>query len=308
MSEVVLVDPATPGTSPCALRSVPSRGADVLVLGSDADDALARRAGLRPAGRIGVPMRRPALAWRSLRRWLLARQRAGRTDRRLHAVSIEAAHAAALAAPDVPRTLMLGVGPADGWLAALARRSVGRGAGLESVTYESEAVRAAWRDAGLPDGAVASPPCHRRDVAPGARRSLRAAWGVGEDTFVIGLMTAPAAWGDARRAAGLAGRLEASGRRILLVVHPEAARCRDAATWLARLGLSDLLRVDPVLAEPWQALPALDAVLTIHDPGRVRTPGDAPVHWARAAGVPLASEGEAAEVTRRLASLCDARA
>jgi glycosyltransferase involved in cell wall biosynthesis len=152
------------------------------------------------------------------------------------------------------------------------------------------------------------------DVTPvdaDARRAVRAKWGIDDATFVVGALTQPMAWSDARQVIDLVGRAALTERPVSLVLHPTAARRAESVRWAGAIGLGPNMIFDARMEEPWRVVAGLDAALMIRDEwnaadlrdagslvglimGGGRTmrpvPGVLPALWAMGAGVPLITE------------------
>ncbi len=299
------------GAGPCAMRLAAEAVARldderhiVLLIGSQANLALARQCGLRPQACLP---RLQSAAVADLRQVFWAQSASG-GDRGLgidvvHAWSPGAAVIAAgamRARPAMGATLVVwaGAAPAARGPAWLARRMSRRNARAVDVLLAfDDSTAARWLDAGVTAEGVTmiEPPIDRGMIAFEDRALLRQRWDADETTFVVGLLGEPMSEADAWQAANAAGRAALTGKNVRLVLHHDTARRRGLAQWLAPLGLAGALIVDDDVALPWQIAPGLDAALWLRCDNRQEgavgaAPSMLPLLWAMAAGVPVIAE------------------
>jgi glycosyltransferase involved in cell wall biosynthesis len=313
-----LIDPASPGGGACTLRLLAeplqrlrSIDQDVIVLGGRRHVDLARRCGVEPIGMITPPARLPVLSHRALRGVLDVREgSAGRYDV-IHAWTLPSAMLATAAAPDHRRVATLTVGPVSG-LAARIMTNL-----LEHhpmpLLAASSAVEQEYRSLGIDEQrlAVLPPATNPQSAWSTPRETLRRRWGVNDQTLVVGLLSEPVCWADARVAINVVSRAVATGRAVRLVLHHSAARRAEAERWARDLGHDGIMIVDDDVAEPWRVVPGLDAAMLIGgdlnsmdlrgtgSPFAIITgggrrlrpmPGIMPLLWAMSAGVPVVAE------------------
>lgn len=327
MRALHLIDPATPGGGACTLQLLAevvtrtrSIEHEVILIGSVAHRALAERCGVQPIGHLCPPRFVPTGGRRALRRLIEQRERAlGRYDL-IHAWDAHAAMLATLAAPHRKRLAWINVGPVNNFHTQLLNYL------LEHhpmpILTASSAVYREYRSMGInataldvlppavhvPDGETPDRP---QPVYMCDRMTLRERWGVDETTFVVGLLSEPVNWADARHALNAVMRLALTGRDVRLLLHHTATGRIEALSTARQLGCDDVLIVDDEVAEPWRIVNGLDAslliggdlnVMNLRDAGspfsllfgggrRVRPmPGVMPLLWSMSAGVPVVAE------------------
>jgi hypothetical protein len=324
-----LLDATSTGGVGCAAALIadlasadPQRRHELLLFGTARHAAAARDAGLAPIATVAPVLGEALLAGR---RWLAPL-------RDLSADAVVAwgvgALAAALAAPlreRPPVSFVADVGPHVGLAAGFARRALARRS-VAAVALDASIAAEVEETLGIA-ATVVEPPLNRDRIAAD-RAALRAAWEADEETLVVALATAPATWGDARRAADAVGIPRVRGAPIRLLVHPASARLEATRAWLGELGLGAMLRAEPRLETPWSVLPGIDLLLRGGDGVRTsgaaaeggrrglfarwsslapRAPSPLPELWARAAGVPIIdarpAEGSAATRDGRRVSI-----
>jgi hypothetical protein len=313
-----LADPGTPGGGATTLhllgevvQRLNSIRHNVLLVGSRGHADLARRCGVEPLGRMSVPRQVPMAGRRSLVRFLEDHESAcGRFDL-IHAWTARAAVLASMAAPDRKRLGMLAVGPLSDlnsqfMMMLLEQRPMPLLAYSTAVKREYESLGVNHRSV-----SILHPAVNPASVDAMERDELRERWEVDEDTFIIGLLSEPVSWADARTAMAVVSRVAVTGRTVKLLVHPSAARRGEADRWSRRLERGNLLIVDDEVAEPWRIVNGIDAALLIGGElnsmdmsaagsffslltgggRRLRPmPGIMPLLWAMAAGVPVVAE------------------
>jgi len=249
--------------------------------------AEAERAGIAPWRTLATPREFGPWAWPGLRRRL-----GGFTPDLVHCWTPGALSLAALALPRTPRLLTLST-PASPrtrhWLRSVATAApAATGFLATSATLRHQLVTAGLDPERV---AVARPGLEMGRLDRSARDRLRSERGVGEATWLLAFLADPPALAEAN-GAFLAVSLCASSRKpaaeLNLLVHPEAAHRRRAATHARHLGHPDRLRAEPLLAAPWQILPACDAVIAS---GAHVGPT---LLWAMAAGLPIVGEATTA--------------
>lgn len=313
-----VIDPGSPGGGGCTLRlmagpvnRLTSAHHDVLILGTRRHVNLARRCGIEPAGVIPLSEPFPMAARHALRRWISAFEKRGGSYDIIHTWTARSAWLVSLAAPGHRRLGTLTVGPVSNIITNMMKMTLERHpmpllAGSEAVEFEYRSLGLPMRQTSLLPAAV------QHDALNGpAREAWRERWGVDQDDFVVGLMSEPANWADARLATDILSRLRVSGRPVRLVMHHLAHRRVEAEQWARRLGTHEMLLLDDAVAEPWRIVRGLDAALLIGGelnamdlsesghPWSIFTgggrrlrpmPGVMPVMWAMAGGVPVVSE------------------
>lgn len=320
-----LIDPGSPGGGACTLQllSEPlqrlnSVRQDVILIGHERHEQLARDVGVVPTGRLSPPANEPALAGfagsalKAIIREYEAVQ--GRYDI-IHTWTARSTLLAAMAAPNRRRLASLAVGPVNSFVMQLLS------AILEQrpcpLLTTSRSVKRDFTAMGLPAHliAVLRPAVHPEAVELTDRSTLRARWGAGKDTFIVGLLAEPVNWCDARAAVNILGLAVESGRDVRLVLHPRAAYRLDAERWAEQVGFDHRVILEDDIAVPWRVVNGLDAALLLGDDtstfdlrrrgsafsllfggGRALRPmpGVMPALWAMAAGVPVIAENSAA--------------
>jgi hypothetical protein len=317
-----VIDPGSPGGGACTLRlmagpvnRITSAHHDVVVLGTRNHVNLARRCGIEPAGVIPLSERFPIAARHALRRWINTYgQRSDQYDI-IHAWTARAAWLLSLAVPDQRRLGTLTVGPVSNIITRMMKMTFDRHP--MPLLASSSAVEEEYRSLGLPmrDTSLLPAAVQMDDLNGTSRDRVRKRWGVGQSDFVIGLMSEPANWADARLATEIATRLRVSERPVRLLMHHRAHRRAEAEQWARCVGTQEMLILDDAVAEPWRVVSGLDAALLIGgelnaldlaDAGnpwsiftgggrRLRPmPGIMPLMWTMAAGVPVVAENAAA--------------
>lgn len=313
-----LIDPSSPGGGGCTLRllaepavRLTSVRQDVLIIGTKAHVNLARRCGVEPCGSISPPGNRPGLARKALRRLISIYEQAGGEYDVVHGWTARSVALAMAAAPERHCIGSLAVGPISGvdseWFSLMHQRRP-----VPLLAF-SGAVRDEYAGVGVdPEHMLVLPPAvNPQSVDVESRDELRRRWGVDDDTVVVGLVSEPITWADARRAMAAISLATVSGRRVRLVVHPTASRRLAAEDWAASLGQHHLMIFEDDMAEPWRIVHALDVALVIGgdlntDDLRQRgspfafivgggrrlrpMPGVMPLLWAMSAGVPVVAE------------------
>jgi len=313
-----LIEPGAPGGGGCVLRLLAEPLArlrsveqDVIILGTRAHADLAARCGVDVTGVLTPPVGHAALARRALTRTMRIYERAhGRYDV-IHAWTPQSAMLATMAAADHPRLATFNVGPVSGFTTQLLMMLLEEH-GMP-LMVASSAVEREFRSLGVrPDLLSVLPPAiNPESVDLTDRAELRRQWEVDDQTFVIGLLSEPVNWADARTAMNIAARVTATGRTVRLVMHHGATRRAEAERWAARHGHRDLMIVDDAVAEPWRVVRGLDAALVIGgelnsmdlsgtgSPFAMLTgggrrlrplPGLLPLLWVMSAGVPVIAE------------------
>jgi hypothetical protein len=256
----------------------------VLVLGTARDVASIRHAGLEVAGAISVPRVHGTVAplWKLLERW----DRAGKGFDVLHSWGTRSAEVIDITtrpAPHVatidhvdgrePRELTSLQATRDWHLPVVA------GSDAVASTLAAEGVMP-WHVH------VASPVVDPGKLAP--RSAVRAAWGVDDDIFMVGVPAAPASWSDIRLAVTAIVRLAMLAPQVRLVLDPRSTGRARWHAWARSTGMGHVLQYDSALSEPWRTVAGLDAVLLGGVPRRSRrVPSRQPVAWCLAAGVPV---------------------
>ena len=310
-----LVDPGESGGGASTLRYVADlilhRGGDecVMVLGHREHARLAQRCGLNVDAVVAVP--RSAM-WPSRGLRLLADdliREHGRPDV-VHAWSLRGGRLAGQLVRDTPVVVNAMVGPEPATPIARCASALSARVNRPAVTTmlaPHDGVAHSLLFAGLDerDVHIAAPgvdlrllELHRQP----ARKALRRAWGIDDESLLVGLISQPVAWSNARTAASIVTLPVTAHRDVKLLVHPDAMRLQEAYEWARPLMLDHCLIQEPDLAEPWRVLAGLDVALWIgnrrrqHDSSdpiaqsRQPAPCMLPIVWAMAAGVPVMAE------------------
>lgn len=313
-----VIDPGSPGGGSCTLRllaepleRIRSISQDVLILGTRAHAALARRCGVDPTGRLAYPAGLPTAGRSALRNMVAHYEAAGQPYDLIHCWSIRAALLAMTALPERKRLASFSVGPVTGFETGVFQQMLERAP--MPILAGSNAVRREYLSLGAPEELISvhPPAVNPESVDMADRAELRDRWGVNDHTFVVGLLSEPVSWADARTAMAVISRAASTGRDVRLLVHHSAERRKEAARWARRIVRADLLITDDEVADPWRVVGGLNAALLIggqlnassfEDPGnplawltgvgrRMRPmPGILPLLWAMSAGVPVLAE------------------
>lgn len=320
-----LIDPGSPGGGACTLQLLAEPvtrlntvDQDVLLIGHERHEQLARECGVEPTGRLTAPHNEPALAGfagSALKHYIRESEEARGQYDIIHTWTARSTLLAAMAAPQRKRVATLSVGPVNSFVMQLL------GAVLEyrpcPLLATSRSVRRDFIAMGLDDELidVLPPAVHPEAVELEDRAALRARWGVEKNSFVIGLLAEPVNWCDAKSAVRILALAAESKRDVRLVLHPKASRRTDAQIWAEKIGLDDRIILEDDVAVPWKVVNGLDAALLLGDDtstfdlrhagspfsllfggGRALRPmpGVMPALWAMAAGVPVVAESSAA--------------
>lgn len=121
-----------------------------------------------------------------------------------------------------------------------------------------------------------------------ARSTWRDAWGVEDDTIVLGVLGDPPGWTNLRSMMGVPSRLALMGLDLRIMAHPATARFHETRDWAESMGMSGQVREEEAMCEPWKVLPALDGVLLPGSPGHSRDMfGMLPLAWSLASNHPI---------------------
>lgn len=268
---------------------------DVLIIGDMSRMMLAAGCGLQPLGSIAPALGRTALAKRGLSRFLHAEETANGPYDLIHAWTMTAAVVAATARPwhtIVAGPLTSSPGP------SVSKRAIARiNRCAVRVLVATPALQRDWIAMGVDPLLLTplAPGVDRQRLGPEDRAMLRSRWGADETTFVVGLVGEPACCVDTQTAVRAAVRIIYTGRSVKLLAHHSTDLRRQAANWVERVGLGDLLVVEDDLAQPWMVAPGLDAALLVgyrpHSaPARHSPCGLLPALWAMAAGTPIIAD------------------
>jgi hypothetical protein len=313
-----LIDPGSPGGGGCTLallaeplHRIRSVRQDALIFGTAKHMNLARRCGVRPAGRFSGAHLVPTSGTRALRRWVAESEQVGGKYDVVHAWTARMAALASHALPERRRVGTLSVGPviggADAVLGWLLRRHP------MPLFATSSAVQREYLSMGIDaDEVTFMPPAvNPQSVEAVDRQTLRRRWRVEPKELVIALLSEPISWADARFAVHIAMRVFASDRRVRVLMHPQAWRRNEAELWDRQMTGGHLVIMEDELAEPWRIMRGADVALMLGSPSNVLLtgeepstyrplwggwrrqrpmPGVMPVLWAMAAGVPVISE------------------
>ena len=321
-----LIDPGLPGGGGCTLKllaDVATRLTDVrhdlIIIGNAGHLDLARSMGLRPIALLPPPPKVARFASRTFRGVVseLERRR-GRYDL-IHGWTQRSAEMCGKALPGRKRLTTLALGPDYAWgvkhllpaekhspvslyafNTAVRNDLVVQGIAPESVEVMSPGI-AASSDDNLKKKAA-----------------WRERWKVDDKAFVMGVISQPLAWTDARIALSILIRLSLTERSIRMVLHHKADCRVDAERWARQHGVDHFLIWEDALATPWEVAPGLDAALAyggvfnafgprppVHRAGRLfagdgllPVPGMLPSLYVMSAGVPVVAEdsGAAGEV------------
>jgi glycosyltransferase involved in cell wall biosynthesis len=305
-----LVDPGSSGGGGCTLRLVADliRTLDtvehrVMLIGTAKHLELARRCGLPVTGWMSPVRTLPFAGQRALQRYLNVAKRRGVSIDILHSWSPRTAalagltgsklHIAAHAISPIATVATLHVPPMRGFGARFFRRVLARHP--MSILTSSSAVARECRRSGIAAESIALFPSAVDGAAAvvASRSQVRESWkelGVDDQTFVVGLLSEPIAWPDARAAATSVARVALSGRPVRLALHHRALRRIEADRFLNHLKLAGLLVLDDRIAEPWHIVRGLDAALIPGVRENRPAPSVLPALWAMAAGVPVIVE------------------
>lgn len=298
-----IVDPglfaAPNGGGPCTLRqaadlihNLPQFSHDVLVLGTRRDVQLAKVCGLDVAGALCPPRILPLGARSTARKVLGAvTQQRGRHCV-IHGWTFRAAMYGAALLPNLPRVCSLHVGVSH----SLPRATMRMLPATSQTRFiaSNEAVRHAALNAGVPPEKmrVIPPAVDQHIIKPGDRAALRASWAIDDQTMVIGALCEPTSIADARIAVRVASVLSFTGRKVRMVVHPDATRKADARLWAKRVQQQGLLISDELAGQPWKIAAGLDAAWLIAgtQDSRIKTASCLPLWWSMAAALPVVVE------------------
>jgi hypothetical protein len=312
-----LVDPGEAGGGALTLRFLAdlclARHANdaVIVFGHREHARLAQRCGVRVDGLMAFPRTARLRVPRALAALVSAMEGAhGRFDL-VHAWSARTGGICARLLPDRPSVVSAMVGPQRQSLVervAWAHAASVSRAAPRRVLAANESVAGELLLAGADPGAllIVEPGVDvsllREDRQP-SRLALRQRWDVDDETLLVGLISQPISWGDARAAASIVTLPVTANRNVKLLVHPNATRLQAAYEWARPLELDRCLIQDPDLAEPWRVLAGIDVALwlgnerTEYDSGAAQSwsgrhplPGLQPILWALAAGLPVIAE------------------
>lgn len=322
MSVLHLVDPGAVGGDAMTLRFVAdvlregNRKDCVVVLGHRAHARLAQRCGLCVDALIPVPRRTRFRPTPGARRVIDAMARVHGPFVIVHAWSMRSEAFAARILPDKPCVISTMVGPqlertfTERMAVHIAPAVLVRTAQLrffvphDGVSRELSAVGVyedvVWNVQPGVDMSLLSPP------RTPAREALRKQWGVSDDCLLVGLISQPIAWGNARAAASIVTLPVTANRDVKLLVHPDAERLQAAHEWARPLGFEDCLVQESDLEEPWRVMAGLDVALWLGNDrtrfeampidkprlkfGEQPLPGVLPILWAMAAGLPVIAE------------------
>lgn len=283
------------GLAADALARLEDHRNDVLIIGDASQMRLAARCGLHPLGGIAPMFGRTASARRGLARFLSAQETIHGPYDVLHAWTMPVAALGASVEPNKPIIAGPITNPPGVSMSKRAVKRINRCA--VRVLCATTQLQRDWIANGVDPLLIAPqlPGVDRVRLALEDRALLRSRWGADETTFVVGLVGEPAHCVDVQAAVMAAVRVTFTGRSIKLLTHHAAGLRRQAANWVQRVGLGDLLLVDDDLAQPWTVAPGLDAALIVG-----RRPSTAPLRnsscgllpgvWAMAAGVPVIAD------------------
>ncbi len=318
MKVLHLIDPRSPGGGACTLKLLAeplhrlgSVKQDVVVIGNRAHGDLARRCGFEPLGTICPPLSHAAYGRKALARTIAFQEDAAGEYDLIHAWTPRAAILATMAAPNRPRLATLSVGPVSGFETQFVSMLIEQRE--MPLLASSHAVAREYLSMGVDRRllSVLPPAVNQETVESEDRADLRRRWEVDSQSFVIGLLSEPTNWADARTAVNVITRVAATGRDVKLLLHHSATRRGEAERWAVRLGFRDLIMVDDAVAEPWRVTAGLDAALLIGGElnsvdlsgagspfalftgggRRLRPmPGVMPLLWAMSAGLPVIAE------------------
>ncbi len=306
-----LINPASAGGGPCTLRLAAeaiSRLAEdsheVLLIGSGAGAAAARRCGLSAGRGIGVALNRPAFGRPVLARTIAEMESARGAFDLVHAWTADLA-AAARGRPAIC-TVLAG---------APGREPAERGGGHATFLAATPEIARRLGANGIPS-TVLPPGVDASAVVREDRALLRQRWSADETTFITALLGEPAAAQDGELSLATVARASMTGRDVRIVVHHDEARRMTTRRWLGKLGMEKVVLIDDDVLEPWRVVAGLDAALVAPLPGRSTAavamqhlpliagamswaaaarprsergvlPSVLPAAWAMAAGVPV---------------------
>ncbi len=264
----------------------------VVLIGSTADEALAREWGINSTDRIAAPLSHPELAWTALRR--LAANRA-KPDV-IHAWSAPCARLANRAKLACPFTVTLDGTAIESKATGLFTRRAIRAAA--AVHYTCSAVLDLWApylDPNQPH-TVAPLPIFPNESSTESRQRIRDRYPIDNDTTLIFAAGEPASAIDARYLAYTAGLLTLSGIKAAILLPVEAAELERALRWTQRHQdrwplITDTLPIHKLIpacdAAVWSRgrWPSLGSRLGGH-----RHTGAESLAWAAAAAIPIIAE------------------
>lgn len=321
-----LIDPGLPGGGSCTLKLLAdtvSRLSDVrhdlIIIGNAGHVEMARSMGLRSIVLLPPPPKIARLRSRTFRSVIgELERRCGRFDL-IHSWTQRSAVMCGKTLPRRKRLTTLAIGPDPAWdvkhLLPAEKHS----------TVSLHAFNSGIRDDLAAQGA---PPESVRVTAPGieaggnddhAKRAVwRERWKVDDRAFVIGVLSQPLEWADARTAMSILIRLTSTNRKMHLVLHHASDYRVEAESRAREQGIDHLLIWEDSLARPWEVAPGLDialaysGVFNVSGPrpvaprggrlfggdGLLPAPGMLPSLYVMGAGIPVVAQdiGAAREV------------
>ena len=297
-----LIDPQSPDGGPCTLRLLAdvTRRVDsqqrAVVIGGRHEVELAVRCGVDVTGWVCPPRALPWAGISALRASIRTVERAsGRVDL-VHAWTARSGALAATAFPLRTCITSLHVGPDLGvqvWHSLRTLRRLG-----SNVLVASTAIRKQLRARGMTNDRVTLlPPGVTPHAAASDREAIRAVLAerndveITGDTLLVGLLGEPACSADANMASTIAARVVLSGRRIRLLVHPNATDRFGAELLMHHLNFDELIITDELMGEPWKIASALDSALLVNRrDARSGASSVLPLLHVLSAGTPVVAE------------------
>lgn len=317
-----LIDPGLPGGGGCTLKllaDVAARQTDVrhdlVIIGNSGHLDLVRSMGLQPIALLPPPPNAARFAYRTFRGAVgeLERRR-GKYDL-IHSWTQRSAVMCGKTLPGRSRLTTLAIGSDHAWgvkhLLPAAKHSP------VSVYAFNSAIRDDLVLQGIePESVEVISPgiAASSDDSLKKRAAWRERWKVDDNAFVMGVISQPLEWADARIALSILIRLSSTNRTIRMVLHNNANHRVDAERWARQHGVDHFLIWEDALATPWEVAPGLDAALAyggvfnasgerppayhagrlFADDGLLPVPGMLPSLYVMSAGIPVVAEDSGA--------------
>ena len=292
---------------PCLIAFVAelarTESAHTLLVGTRADECLARSLGLDPVAAFAPPFGELTLAIRSWRRLLKLVQAEYPSIESATCWSTSCAAATVRAMPRWDVALASAGGPEPGVATALMARFVSfrPGAALAMTEAGASASRAF-----VDNEVTVIRPTVRQSLIHRNREKIRRRWWASEREIMVGLLGEPADAADARRASDIVGIAAVRGLKTRLLIHPESSRANRTLQWISEVDVPSFIGIEQALARPWEVVAGLDAAIVLRDSltvagGASRTSrllrcgsetsiSPLPACWAAEAGVPILAE------------------
>ena len=317
-----LIDPGLPGGGGCTLKLLADVAArltdvrhDLIIIGNAGHLDLARSMGLRPIALLPPPPKVARFASRTFRGAVgeLERRRGGYDL--IHGWSQRSAAMCGKALPGRKRLTTLALGPDHAWgvkhlLPAEKHSPVSLYAFNTAVRDDLVAQGVAPESVDVMSPGIAA----SSDDNLKKRAAWRERWKVDDKAFVMGVLSQPLAWADARIAVSILIRLSSTDRTIHLVLHHKADRRVEAERRARQNGVDQFLIWEDALAAPWEVAPGLDVALAyggvfnasgprppapragrlFAGDGLLPAPGMLPSLYVMSAGIPVVAEDSGA--------------